>query len=170
MSDGVHPAAIDTRLLIEQCEIRRGRRSGPGGQHRNKVETAIVIVHEPTGTRAEATERRSQAENRRVAISRLRVNLALEVRSTGSSGDLPSDLWRTRCVGGKIKVSPTHVDFPSILAEALDQVAASNFDVAAAAVSLGCSTSQLIKLLKVDPRALRFVNEQRQERQFSRLQ
>jgi len=170
MPNDVHPAAIDTRLLLEQCEIRRGRRSGPGGQHRNKVETAIVITHRPTGTRAEATERRSQAENRRVAITRLRVNLALEVRRPRPAGDLPSELWRARCSSGKIRISPTHADFPVILAEALDRVTASDFDVVAAAASLGCSTSQLIKLLKIDARALRFVNKQRQERQFSRLQ
>ena len=61
--------------------MRHERRSGPGGQHRNKVSTAVVITHRPTGVRAEANERRSQAENHREAVRRLRVRLAVEVRS-----------------------------------------------------------------------------------------
>ncbi|HYW80276.1 MAG TPA: peptide chain release factor-like protein, partial [Thermoguttaceae bacterium] len=76
----VHPAALPADALFEQCDMRRLRRSGPGGQHRNKVETAVVLTHRPTGISAEANERRSQAQNRNVAIARLRMNLALGIR------------------------------------------------------------------------------------------
>ena len=58
-----HPAALSPEELLHQCRARRTRRSGPGGQHRNKVETAGVLTHAPTGVQAEANERRSQAEN-----------------------------------------------------------------------------------------------------------
>jgi hypothetical protein len=44
------------------------------------VETAVVITHRPTGISAQASERRSQAENLAVAWKRLRVELALGVR------------------------------------------------------------------------------------------
>lgn len=47
------------------------RASGPGGQHRNKVSSGVVLVHEPTGTRVTATEERSQHQNRKVAWNRL---------------------------------------------------------------------------------------------------
>ena len=75
-----HPASLDSSHLLAVCDVRRTRRSGPGGQHRNKVETAIVLTHEPTGVQAEASERRSQAQNLSAAVFRLRVNLALAVR------------------------------------------------------------------------------------------
>ena len=137
------------------------RRSGPGGQHRNKVSTAVVLSHRPTGVKAEANERRSQAENRAVAIFRLRIHLALEIRIQHKNGDLPSPLWKSRCIGGRIEVSPTHEHFPVLLAEALDVIEAAGFDPKPAAAVLGCSISQLVKFLKKEPRALARVNRER---------
>jgi hypothetical protein len=58
-------------------------------------------------------------------------------------------------------VNPEHDDFPALLAEALDVSSARNDDPKDAAVLLGCSTTQLIKFLKLAPRALAFVNERR---------
>ncbi|MFM7739570.1 MAG: peptide chain release factor family protein, partial [Planctomycetota bacterium] len=89
-----HPAALPESELLAACELTRTRRGGPGGQHRNKVETAVVITHLPTGVSAEANERRSQAENRKVAIQRLRVHLALAIRDSVDTSQTPSDLWR----------------------------------------------------------------------------
>ena len=44
------------------------------------METAVILTHKPTGLTAEASERRTQGENRRQALFRLRLRLALEVR------------------------------------------------------------------------------------------
>ena len=158
-----HPAALDAGSLLADCEVRRLRRSGPGGQNRNKVETAVILLHRPTGVAAEASERRGQAENRRVALFRLRVNLALQVRCPVDPDDPPSPTWRSRCCGGRIAINPHHDDFPALLAEALDVVAARGMDLKGAAEALGCSASQLTKLLKDEPRALALVNRRRVE-------
>ena len=164
-----HPAARDAELLYRQCRVERLRRSGPGGQHRNKVETAIRLVHESTGVTAEASERRSQEQNRQRALARLRINLALEVRCPVSGEQPPSALWLSRLQGGRIHVNPEHDDFPAILAEALDRVVAESFDVKAAAQRLGCSSSQLVKLLKAEPQALAVVNQRREGLGLERL-
>ncbi len=164
-----HPAATDPERLYRQCRVERLRRSGPGGQHRNKVETAVRLIHEPTGITAEASERRSQEQNRQQALARLRVNLALEVRLPVGREDSVSALWQSRLHGGRIHVSPEHPDFPTLLAEALDRVTAESFDVKAAAEQLGCSTSQLVKLLKVEPHALTLVNRAREQLGADRL-
>ncbi len=157
----LHPAQIDEARLLRDCQLRRQRRSGPGGQHRNKVETAVVITHVPSGIQGEASERRSQEQNRRVALFRLRVNLALGVRRA-AGGDAPSTLWRDRCRGGRVQVSAAHEDFPAMLAEALDAVHQRGGDVKQAAAWLSCSMSQLVKLLQDEPRAMEQVNRQRQ--------
>lgn len=150
--------------LLADCHLRRTRRSGPGGQHRNKVETAVVIEHLPSGISAEASERRSQDENRRVALFRLRLNLALLVRKPVSPAQQPSLLWRSRCQHGKISVNSRHEDFPAVLAEALDFLAAAGDELQAAAAGLNCTASQLTKLLQQEPRALVAINAARRRR------
>ena len=71
------------------CRMRSCRRSagstvsacrGRGGQHRNRRNTAVRLVHEPTGMVGQATERRSQLQNRAEALQRLRRTMALELR------------------------------------------------------------------------------------------
>lgn len=158
----VHPACLDQELLLKDCKIQHVRRSGPGGQHRNKVETGVVIKHLPTNIIGEASETRQQARNRQMAIFRLRVNLAIEYRLQ-EIPESPSALWQGRLRNGTLKVNPEHDDFPALLAEALDSITHFQFDVKAASQFLGCSSSQLIKFCKKDPRAFNSLNQKRQE-------
>ena len=107
-----HPTLLSEELLLRSCDIQRTRGSGPGGQHRNKVETAIVITHQPTGVTGQASERRSQHKNREVAIQRLRLNLALQVRTAVTADDPPSELWQSRVRSRKINVSSSTLTLP----------------------------------------------------------
>jgi hypothetical protein len=165
----LHPTVLPVDKLNALCDEIRTRRSGPGGQHRNKTESAVVLTHRATGISAEANERRSQHENRRVALNRLRMNLALEFRGEFASQPVPSQLWSSRCANRKIKVSASHDDFAALLAEVLDRIFANDFNVSSVAEFLDCSTSQLIKFLKTEPRALQIVNNNRAELGLHRL-
>lgn len=166
-----HPACGSPAELLADCQVTRGRRSGPGGQHRNKVETAIVIEHLASGIRGEATEKRSQAENQAVALQRLRVNLALGLRSQATPVESPGaapdvawhqPAWERHRVGRQLRINVDHPDFPTLLADALDLLADHSGDVAAVASLLRVSNSQLLKLLKRDYRALLLANRMRQ--------
>lgn len=157
----MHPAARPPEQILAECEQTFLRRSGPGGQNRNKVETAVVLKHGPTGLSAEANERRSQSENREEALLRLRWKMALEVREPIPEGAPPSELWRSRLKGSKVALNPAHPDGPAIVAEVLDRITVYGQDLKAAAEALGCSSSQLVKLLKIEPRALALVNQAR---------
>jgi hypothetical protein len=160
-----HPARLPIENLLTDCDFRRTKRSGPGGQHRNKVETAVVVEHLPTRIRAEANETRSQDTNRKKAIHRLRVRLALEIRIP-EPHEL-TQLWRSRTASGKLVVNFEHEDFPALLSEALDLLAERDFDLPAAAATLNISSSQLVKFLKVEPAVLAFVNRERESRGLS---
>jgi protein subunit release factor B len=67
--------ALPDRTLVLECEETFFVGSGPGGQHRNKTESAVRLVHGPTGVTVTATERRSQLQNRGAALARLRAEL-----------------------------------------------------------------------------------------------
>jgi len=65
----------DLEILKKQVIIETYRSSGPGGQRKNKVETAVRLRHLPSGVTVVATEHRSQADNRKLAFERLRDRL-----------------------------------------------------------------------------------------------
>lgn len=65
----------DRESLERDCDLEFIIASGPGGQHRNKVETGVRLVHRPTGLTATATERRSQHANRETAFERMQTRL-----------------------------------------------------------------------------------------------
>jgi len=162
LSDARHPACINQDVLLKDCKIQHVRRSGPGGQHRNKVETGVVIKHLPTDISGEASEKRQQGRNRSVALFRLRVNLAIEYRIAEIS-ETPSMLWQRRLCNGTLKVNSEHDDFPALLAEALDTITHFQFDIKAAGQFLQCTSSQLIKFFKKEPRAFALINLKRHE-------
>jgi protein subunit release factor B len=68
--------ALADEALLADCDESFFVGGGPGGQHRNKTESGVRLVHRPTGLTVTATERRSQAQNRAAALERLRERLA----------------------------------------------------------------------------------------------
>jgi protein subunit release factor B len=65
----------DLETLKKQVVIETYRSRGPGGQRKNKTETAVRLRHIPTGITVTATEQRFQSQNLRLAFERLRERL-----------------------------------------------------------------------------------------------
>jgi protein subunit release factor B len=65
----------DPDILKHQVAVETYRSRGPGGQRKNKTETAVRLKHLPSGITVTATEQRSQAQNFRLAFERLRDRL-----------------------------------------------------------------------------------------------
>lgn len=151
----------DDALLLRDCDEEHFRASGPGGQHRNKVETAVRLHHRPSGVSAQAVESRHREENRLKALRRLRDALALQLRLPFdlASPDVPAEFAARRNSEGQLSVSQKNPGYPIIVATALDALAAAQGSYAAAGKALGLTTSQLIRFLQADPQVWRTLRE-----------
>lgn len=69
--------ASDVVLAASDLRFETFRAGGPGGQHQNKTESAVRVVHIPTGIAALARDGRSQHRNKAQAVERLRAVLSL---------------------------------------------------------------------------------------------
>ena len=58
-------------ITAKDCTFRATRGSGPGGQHRNKVATAIRCVHDSSGAVGFASDDKSQHRNKKKAFRRM---------------------------------------------------------------------------------------------------
>jgi peptide chain release factor 1 len=74
------PGVAELRLRPEDLEMVVCRGSGPGGQHRNKTETCVIITHVPTGVAVRCESERSQHQNRETALGLLRARLHAAAR------------------------------------------------------------------------------------------
>jgi hypothetical protein len=152
-----HPVPADSlrcisdEQLLEQCRWETFRGPGPGGQKRNKTSSAVRLVHLPTGLSALAAESRSQAANRRRALARLRLRLAVELRQpVDTERFTPPPWWENVSRDGRLVVSAKSEWRMPAVGLALDVLAATHGAVGQAAALLGVNTAQLVQFLAED--------------------
>ena len=66
---------IDVEINMSDVDISFARSSGAGGQHVNRTESAVRLVHKPSGIIIFAQEQRSQHQNKEIAFNRLKARL-----------------------------------------------------------------------------------------------
>jgi len=162
-----HLLATDD-ALIAQCEVDRYRASGPGGQHRNKTESAVRLRHRLSGMTAIGEDSRSQAENKIHAVRRLRSAIALAVREpVALDGYAASPRLAALVAGGTAPLGArTRLtgEYWAAIAELLDLLVAGELEIAATAQRLGITTGALSKLILHDEQVARVVNDLRRGR------
>jgi hypothetical protein len=151
------PSALRLRLdysderLRSECSVHTHRTGGPGGQHRNKTESAVRLHHRPSGLVVTGQERRSQHQNTANALERLREALAIGFRAPLP----PAVAWppTVSIRDEKLRVSPENAGYFHALGLALDALATYGGVVQDAAAYLGVTASSLAKFLHANPRA-----------------
>ena len=74
LPEGYRIPDTDEALLAE-CEVQVFRSSGPGGQSVNTTDSAVRLIHGPSGIRISCQRQRSQLQNKRDCLRRLRARL-----------------------------------------------------------------------------------------------
>lgn len=150
----------DAQLRAE-CAVHTHRTGGPGGQHRNKTESAVRLLHRASGLVVTGEERRSQHQNAANALVRLRAALAIQFRAP-----LPPQVAWPQSVqirDRKLRVSESNPGFYHVLALALDALAAFGGKPQDAAAWLGVTTTSFTRFLADHPKAWQEANRIRAE-------
>ncbi|KAL5553042.1 hypothetical protein UlMin_040443 [Ulmus minor] len=170
--DGVGKRYVELtdQELMSQCQLSTFKASGPGGQHRNKRESAVRLKHLPTGIVAQAVEDRSQHMNRASALARLRCLLALKVRNPVDleTYSPPRELLQILPAKSTMRgsdcgnqIGPKNPKFILGMQALLDLIFAVEGSVSDAAKYLGLSTGALSRLILSDDSLRMAVNELR---------
>ena len=142
--------------LSEHCVMESFQASGPGGQKRNKKFSAVRITHKPTNLCVISTETRSQLNNRQIALRKLRIKLAIEIRGPNISLD-------------RLKIALLNPMYPLWLALLFDTLWGFKFSISETADSLHLSTSKLIKLIARDSNTWKIINYNRESFGLNKL-
>ena len=164
--------ALDDEALLKQCECDCFRASGPGGQKRNKTDSAVRLRHLPTGQATTAVEDRSQHVNKKRALRRLRAVIALTLRTELEIEEYErSDtLEEILMTDGRLRVGFRDLRYWVVIGEILDVFWNCQARVSEAADILGLSSAQLIKLFRRESKLWAQVNRLRVEKGYKSLQ
>lgn len=70
----------EDKKLLAECELQAFKASGKGGQHVQKTESAVRLIHIPTDLRVTSQQERSQYLNKKICLEKLRKKLELRSR------------------------------------------------------------------------------------------
>ncbi|XP_075490157.1 uncharacterized protein LOC142528830 isoform X2 [Primulina tabacum] len=170
-SGGREYLIMSDEQLMSHCEMDTFKASGPGGQHRNKRESAVRLKHIPTGIISQAVEDRSQHKNRESALRRLLRN-SVELDTYVPPLELIQILPAKSSLRGSEngpQIGPNNPKFALGMQALLDLIFAVEGSVSDAAKKLGLSTGALSRLILSDDSLRMAVNEFRVSKGLRRL-
>lgn len=129
---------LDDSFLSENSILDFYKSTGNGGQKKNKTSSAVRLIHKSTKIEATSGNRRSQKENRTIALWQLKLNIATKIRNKFIS--FPEKF--------NFAMNERNPQFPFFVGLILDLLFEENFHLANAAKRINFSTAQLIKILQ----------------------
>jgi hypothetical protein len=162
--------ALSDAALLAQCESHVYKSSGPGGQHRNKVSSAVRLHHCPTGISAHGDDSRSQHENRALAVQRLRLKIACLVRRPADMAALRIPPVVAECIftprgparsdaPKRLQVGRKDQRYLPVAQFLLDVLGAAAGRLAEAAAALGIGSTNFVGVLQDDRHILQAAQE-----------
>ena len=143
--------------LQQHCSVETFKVPGPGGQKKNVTNSAVRIkLRHRVKIEGTASESRSQHQNKLKALTRLRLIIALKLRSEVSNTDL-ADLQKNNY----LLINPKNSIFPITTAILFDQLKLNAWDHQSLARDLNIGTNPLIRALKKDRTVWRALTEEK---------
>lgn len=150
--------ARSDEALLAACRTERIARGGPGGQHANRTASAVRLTEPATGVSVVAGDSRDQHRNRSLAMRRMRLALACQLRGKSDPGWLQGVRH-----GSRLRIGPEAKTFPLVVGVLLDALAAADGDLRAAAAACGISATQMRRALVVDKQVHAAANALREQ-------
>ena len=141
--------ALNEEELGRIVEFDFFKRSGNGGQKRNKTSSAVRVTLKELAISAEDCTERSQKLNRSKALQKLRRKIAMTVRQ-----DMSDEIITI--------VAPSNDRYPLFLARLIDLLSSVNYSFKECGLKLNLSSSQVEKLLRRDASLWQFIQSKRQ--------
>lgn len=96
-------------VSVRDCEVQTFRAGGKGGQHQNKTDSGVRVIHHPSGARGESREERSQHANKRKAFLRMidtpqfKFWMDVELKHRKSDEELLAEVEKDLATPGHVK-------------------------------------------------------------------
>lgn len=153
--------ALSDEELMKECRFDAMRGTGPGGQKRNKTSSAARVTHLESGLSAFDDVTRSQHQNLKHALDKLRGEIAVNL--------LPGGGETTPGIPIAPVPKPNSRNYFLWLGKIFDALLATDFQMPEAAARFECSPSHLIRIVAKDEFAWQKLAEARQRRKMTPL-
>lgn len=144
----VHFLYLTDQELMKQCVFDRFRARGPGGQKKNKTDSAVRIRHISLGLIGLSSESRSQHVNRIYALRRLRLKIALTLRNNDQDDQIELEKFVQQMKTTSFALNIRDPRYPIIVASLFDELNANDWKISITAKKIGITSSALNKFLR----------------------
>ena len=140
---------LEENEFLKHCVCDFYKARGPGGQKKNKTESAVRLTLKNLPIAATAAEDRKQSINRSKAVKRLKLQIAFECR-------LPAEKWQ-----GQLDMNPANKLYPHFCAVLFDHFHENDWQMSTVANKYAISTNKLVKIIGKNDTLWQEVNRQR---------